>query len=92
MVKVTDEDREAWERFGPAIFHRDITGPEAFAAHREAARAKALEEAAVVAARQPMRFAGMTENYIRAVLATAIREHAGGVGLIDGPDGETGGK
>ena len=49
MTEPTQADKEAWEALGPAIFHCDITGPEAVAQIRIQARREALEEAARVA-------------------------------------------
>ncbi len=37
FTAVTQADIDAWERFGPAIFHCDMTGPKALAAYRIAA-------------------------------------------------------
>jgi len=40
-VTVTPEDIAAWERYGPAIFHCEMTGPEALARHRTLTPAQA---------------------------------------------------
>jgi len=40
-VTVTPEDVAAWERYGPAIFHCEMTGPEALARHRTLTPAQA---------------------------------------------------
>jgi uncharacterized OB-fold protein len=37
-----DDDRKAWEKYGPAIFHSDMTGPEVIAAIRLAERARIM--------------------------------------------------
>ncbi len=43
IVSVTQDDRDAWEKYGPAIFHCEMTGPEALAHYRIASQAELLE-------------------------------------------------
>ncbi len=47
QAPISDADRMAWEIYGPAIFHLDMTGPQALANH--AAAAVAEREAVIVA-------------------------------------------
>lgn len=48
-IDVTQADIDAWEIYGPKIFHCEMTGPEALAAHR-ATRTDATPVATDVAA------------------------------------------
>jgi hypothetical protein len=62
-------DIAAWEIFGPAIFHGDMTGPEALASHALAARIEALKGAAKWFDALPANARAFTNSEI----ATAIR-------------------
>lgn len=42
-VKVTQADIDAWEIYGPKIFHCEMTGPEALARHRHQAEQRGGE-------------------------------------------------
>lgn len=42
-ARVTQADREAWERYGPAIFYEDMTGPQVLAEVRQSATAPLLD-------------------------------------------------
>lgn len=44
MITLTQADREAWEKYGPMIFHCEITGPEVLARHAAQAREQAEKE------------------------------------------------